>query len=130
LKKWIPINVLLKKVPALLNSLSLFNLSKKSSLCRCALKAGGLKLPAMLKSAIENNAQLYEDAKKAGNEMGIWEKAPEPFITGKMLLDMGFKSGPIIGKIIKRVFEKQLDGEVSCTEDAEKMAREFLNRTC
>jgi len=110
------VNILLKKVPALLNSLSMLNLN----LCRCSLKAGGLKLPAMLKSVIENDAKLYENAQKAGKEMGIWEKAPEPFITGQMLLDMGFKPGPNIGRIIKRVFEKQLDGEVSCIEDAKK----------
>jgi len=116
MKKWIPVNMLLRKVPALLSSLSMLN----SNLRRCSLKAGGLKLPAMLKSAIENDPELYENAQKAGNEMGIWEKAPEPFITGQMLLDMGFKPGPNIGRIIKRVFEKQLDGEVCSIEDAKK----------
>jgi len=126
LKKWIPVNVLLKKVPALLNSLSQINLNSKTSLSRCALKAGGLKLPAMLKSAIENDATLYENALKIGKEMGIWEEAPEPLLTGKMLLDMGFKQGPYIGEIIKRVFEKQLEGEVSSKEAAEKMAKAFF----
>jgi tRNA nucleotidyltransferase (CCA-adding enzyme) len=126
LKKWVPVNILLKKVPALLNSLSLLNLNCKNSLRRCALKAGGIKLPAMLKSAIENDAKLCENAQKIGSEMGIWEEAPEPFITGKMLLDMGFKPGPKLGEIIKRVFEKQLEGEVNCKEDAEKMAREHF----
>jgi len=116
MKKWIPVNILLKKVPALLSSLSMLNVN----LFRCSLKAGGLKLPAMLKSAIENNSEIYENAQKAGKEMGIWEKAPEPFITGQMLLDMGFKPGPNMGKIIKRVFEKQLEGEVRCIEDAKK----------
>jgi len=125
LKKWIPVNVLLKKVPALLNSLSRLNLDSKTSLSRCALKADGLKLPAMLKSAMENDASLYENALKIGKEMGIWEEAPEPLLTGKMLLDMGFKQGPYIGEIIKRVFEKQLEGEVSSKEAAEKMAKEL-----
>ncbi len=126
LKKWIHVNVLLKKVPALLNSLSELNLNSKSSLSRCSLKAGGLKLPAILKSAIENDADLYENALKIGKEMNIWEEAPEPLLTGKMLLDMGFKQGPHVGEIIKRVFEKQLEGEVSNKEAAEKMAKEFL----
>jgi len=126
LKKWVPINVLLRKVPTLLNSLSGFNLNSKSSLSRCSLKVGGLKLPAILKSAIENDASLYENALKIGKEMGIWEDAPEPFLTGKMLLDMGFKQGPYIGEIIKQIFEKQLEGEVRSKEEAEKMAKEFL----
>jgi len=63
---------------------------------------------------------------KIGKEMGIWEEAPEPLLTGKMLLDMGFKQGPYIGEIIKRVFEKQLEGEVSSKEAAEKMAKAFF----
>jgi tRNA nucleotidyltransferase (CCA-adding enzyme) len=116
--KWVPVNVLLKKVPALLKSLSLLNLSSKCDLRRCALKAGGLKLPAMLKSAIENNNELYYNAKKIGDEMCIWEKAPEPFITGQMLLDMGLKPGPKMGEIIRQIFEMQLNGTVTCKEDA------------
>ena len=127
LKKWIPVNILLKKVPALLSSLSLLNFSNKADLRKCALKASGLKLPAILKSAIENNADIYSKAKKAGNEMGIWENAPEPFITGQILLDMGFEPGPNLGKIIKRIFEKQLNGEISSKEDAQKMAHFCLN---
>jgi len=118
LSRWIVVNVLLKKVPALLNSLPLFNLSSESDLRRCALKANGLKLPAMLKSAIQNTPEIYSEAQKIGNEMGIWESAPEPFITGQMLLDMGLKPGPRFGEIIKRVFEMQLKGEVRNKEEA------------
>ncbi|MCL2101693.1 MAG: hypothetical protein FWH22_08275 [Fibromonadales bacterium] len=114
LKKWVPVNSLLKRVPALLNSLPLLNLSDKSDLRRCALKAGGLKLPAILK----NNPALYIEAKKIGKEMGIWHSAPEPFITGQMLLDMGLKPGPQLGKIIKQIFEMQLNGEVNSKEEA------------
>ncbi len=118
LKKWIPVNILLKKVPALLNSLPLLNINSKSDLRRCALKAGGLKLPAMLKSGIQNDSEIYSEAQKIGSEMGIWEKSPEPFITGQILLDMGFKPGPKFGEIIKLVFEMQLKGEVRNKEEA------------
>jgi tRNA nucleotidyltransferase (CCA-adding enzyme) len=123
LRKWVPINVLLKKVPELLNSLPLLNLSCKSDLRKCALKADGLKLPAILKSAIQNNAEIYGEAQKVGNEMGIWENAPEPFITGQMLLDMGLKPGPKLGQIIKRIFEMQLNGEIKSKEEAMEKAR-------
>jgi tRNA nucleotidyltransferase (CCA-adding enzyme) len=123
LKKWIPVNNLLKKVPVLLASLPLLNPNDKSDLRRCALKAGGLKLPAILKSAIQNNIGIYSEAQKTGREMGIWEAAPEPFVTGQMLLDMGFKPGPKIGEIIRRLFELQLKGEINSREQAVK----FLN---
>ena len=118
LKKWAPVNILLKKVPVLLDSLPLLNLNNKSDLRRCALKANGLKLPAMLKSGVQNNSEIYSEAQKIGNEIGIWEAAPEPFITGQVLLDMGFKPGPKLGEIIKQVFEMQLKGEVRNKEEA------------
>ncbi|MCL2282226.1 MAG: hypothetical protein FWC26_02800 [Fibromonadales bacterium] len=113
LKKWVPVNILLKRVPALLSSLALL---EKRDFRRCALKAGGLKLPALLKQAM--GVEIYGEAKKAGDEMGIWDSAPEPFITGQMLLDMGFKPGPELGKIIKHVFEMQLRGDVKSAEEA------------
>ncbi|MCL2260216.1 MAG: hypothetical protein FWC15_02550 [Fibromonadales bacterium] len=113
LKKWAPVNNLLKRVPALLNSLALL---EKRDFRRCALKAGCLKLPAMLKQAM--GVDIYNEAKEAGEELGIWDRAPEPFITGQMLLDMGLKPGPELGRIIKRVFEMQLRGEVKNKEEA------------
>jgi tRNA nucleotidyltransferase (CCA-adding enzyme) len=127
LTKWIPVNILLKKVPALLNSLPLLNLSSENDLRRCALKADGLKLPAILKSAIQNDAKIYSEAQKAGNEMVIWENAPEPFITGQMLLDMGLKPGPKLGQIIKHTFEMQLNGEIKNKEEAIRTAQYILD---
>jgi len=129
LKKWLPVNVLLKKVPALLNSLPLLNLNDKSDLRRCALKAGGLKLPAILKSSIQNDAEIYSEAKKAGEEMGIWDAAPEPLITGQMLLDMGLKPSPKFGEIIKKIFEMQICGQISSKEEALKFAREIIGKS-
>lgn len=35
---------------------------------------------------------------------------PSPIITGKLLISLGYSPGPMIGKIIKDCFEKQLDG--------------------
>jgi len=123
LERWVPVNNLLKRVPALLASLPLLNLSDKSDLRRCALKAGGLKLPAILKSAMQNNAEIQSKAQKIASEMGIWEAAPQPFITGQMLLNMGFKPGPKFGEMIRQVFELQLRGEINSKEEAVK----FIN---
>ena len=132
LKKWVPVNSLLKSVPALLDSLPLLNLSDKSSLRRCALKAHGLKLPAMLKSSgshlCEKGLDIYGCAREAGMEMGIWENAPEPYLTGQMLLDTGLEPGPHIGKIIKQVFEMQLSGQITSKEEALEEAEKFSSK--
>jgi len=112
------VNILLKKIPALLGSIPLLVLNDKSDLRRCALKAGGLKLPAILKSAIQNDAGIYSETQKIGCEMGIWEAAPEPFITGQMLLDKGLKPSPKFGEIIKKTFEMQISGQIASKEEA------------
>ena len=107
LKKWIPVNNLLKKVPATIAAVEMLNYDVP----RCALKAGGLKLPAML----ANREAEFKENK-------YWEKAPEPFITGQMLLDMGHKPSKKFGEIIRQIFEMQLDGEVETVEEAKEMA--------
>jgi tRNA nucleotidyltransferase (CCA-adding enzyme) len=122
-KKWIPVNILLKKVPTLLNSLTLLNLSCRKNLRRCALKNDGLKLPAILKSVIQNDIEIYNEAQKIGNEMGIWENAPKPFITGQMLLDIGFESGPKLGQVIKQIFEMQVSGQITSKKEAIDFAK-------
>jgi tRNA nucleotidyltransferase (CCA-adding enzyme) len=61
---------------------------------------------------------IYGCAQKIGMEMGIWENAPEPYLTGQMLLDMGLKPGPHIGKIIKQVFKMQISGQIASKNEA------------
>ena len=61
----------------------------------------------------------------AAREIGVYDAAPQPYLTGKMLMDMGVKPGKEMGVIIKRSFELQLDGEIKNISDALVWAKEI-----
>ncbi len=65
--------------------------------------------------------------KQRVNELSIEVKAPESFLKGRHLLELGVKPGPEIGKIIHEIFELQLDGRVTTLEEAIKSAQQFLS---
>jgi tRNA nucleotidyltransferase (CCA-adding enzyme) len=55
------------------------------------------------------------------------EEAPQPYLMGKMLMDMGVKPGKQMGEIIKKSFELQLDGEIKNAEEAIAWARSAIS---
>ncbi len=55
----------------------------------------------------------------AGVEFG----PPAPLLQGRHLLEMGWKPGPVFGKVCERVYFLQLSGEVATLEDAKAAAR-------
>ena len=63
---------------------------------------------------------------KKAKDLNIEKEKPKPIILGRDLIEMGFKPGVEIGKILKEVYELQLDGKVSTLEEAKEKAREFL----
>jgi len=60
--------------------------------------------------------------KRCNDVMGAyneWRKKPLPkLITGNELMDLGFEEGPIIGKILNDIREKQISGEMTLKEEA------------
>ncbi len=50
----------------------------------------------------------------------------KPLIGGEDLKRMGVPEGPLMGHILKRLFEKRLDGEISSREEEEALAKELL----
>ncbi|MCM8811577.1 MAG: CCA tRNA nucleotidyltransferase [Candidatus Omnitrophica bacterium] len=56
--------------------------------------------------------------RKKQKELSSEELKPEPLIKGGDLLEMGFPEGPAIGKILKAVEEKQLEGDLKSKESA------------
>lgn len=58
--------------------------------------------------------------------LGVEERPPAPILMGRHLLEMGLQPGPIIGRITKAVYEKQLDGSVANLEEARRDARQLL----
>lgn len=61
-------------------------------------------------------------------ELGVEHAAPEPFLKGRHLLEMGLAPGPHIGRILRQVYERQLDGDVTSLEEGLRAARHILSR--
>ena len=62
------------------------------------------------------------------HELGIEHAPPEPLLKGRHLLSLGLEPGPDIGKILKVIYEKQLDGDITTLEEALAEATLSLRR--
>jgi tRNA nucleotidyltransferase (CCA-adding enzyme) len=64
--------------------------------------------------------------------LGVEHRAPAPLLLGRHLLALGLAPGPRIGEILRLVYEKQLDGEVTSVEaglaEARRVITESLDR--
>ena len=123
---------LVKNVPELLSCYGGLDFEKVPSapeLRRLAVRLGGLKLLCLLVQStpapVAGNLGFAAALQDAAREVGVYEEAPQPYLTGKMLLDMGMKPGKEMGVIIKRSFDLQLDGEIKNISDALAWAKEI-----
>ena len=127
---------LLKIVPQLVqayNELDFAIVGNAPALRRLAVKLGGLKLLCLLVKctprefyASAGDRNFPENLWDAAANLDLLEAAPQPYLYGKMLMDMGVKPGKQMGEIIKQSFELQLDGKIACTGDAIAWAKEHL----
>jgi tRNA nucleotidyltransferase (CCA-adding enzyme) len=60
--------------------------------------------------------------------LGVEHRPPAPLLRGRHLLPLGVAPGPRLGEILKQVYEKQLDGEITCVDDGIAEARRMLDR--
>jgi tRNA nucleotidyltransferase (CCA-adding enzyme) len=58
--------------------------------------------------------------------LGVEHRPPAPLLLGRHLLALGLPPGPRVGEILKLVYEKQLDGEVTTVEDGILAATRIL----
>jgi tRNA nucleotidyltransferase (CCA-adding enzyme) len=58
--------------------------------------------------------------------LGVEHKPPAPIVLGRHLLALGMEPGPAIGTVLKKVYERQLDGEFVTEEDGIAVARELM----
>ena len=127
---------LLKNVPLLLGAYSglpLGIVSDVPSLRRLAVKLDGLKLLCLLVKATPRkfyaaagDAEFPEKLWQVTADFDLLDIAPQPYLTGKMLMELGVKPGKQMGEIIKQSFELQLDGKIKNVDDAVAWARERL----
>ncbi|MEK6320805.1 MAG: polynucleotide adenylyltransferase [Acidobacteriota bacterium] len=50
--------------------------------------------------------------------LGVEHGPPAPFLQGRHLVEAGFEPGPQMGRLLRGVYELQLDGEVTTLEEA------------
>jgi tRNA nucleotidyltransferase (CCA-adding enzyme) len=55
--------------------------------------------------------------------LGVEHRPPGPLLLGRHLIELGVEPGPRMGAILKAVYERQLDGEVTTLEEAIEEAR-------
>ena len=58
--------------------------------------------------------------------LGVEHGAPPPLLLGRHLLKLGLAPGPEIGRVLKAVYERQLDGHVATIEEAVDAARDLI----
>jgi tRNA nucleotidyltransferase (CCA-adding enzyme) len=58
--------------------------------------------------------------------LGVEHAAPAPLLLGRHLLALGLSPGPEIGRVLKRVYERQLDGDVTTVDEAIALARTIV----
>ena len=56
-------------------------------------------------------------------ELGVSQAAPRPILQGRHLMQKGVKGGPWIGKTLAHVYDKQLNGDVTDMESAQREAQ-------
>ncbi len=58
--------------------------------------------------------------------LGVEHRPPAPILLGRHLLELGVKSGPRVGEILKAIYEQQMDGAVTTIGEAIAAARQLL----
>lgn len=58
--------------------------------------------------------------------LGVDRQPPAPILLGRHLLELGVEPGPRVGRLLRQVYEKQLDGDIRSVEDAIAEARTLL----
>jgi tRNA nucleotidyltransferase (CCA-adding enzyme) len=60
-------------------------------------------------------------------ELGVDRRPPKPLLLGRHLLELGMKPGPAMGALLKQMYEKQLDGEITTTEEGIALASRIIS---
>ena len=60
--------------------------------------------------------------------LGVEHEPPKPLVLGRYLLELGMTPGPEMGELLRRIYERQLDGEITTIEEGLAAARTLLDR--
>ena len=59
--------------------------------------------------------------------LGVDRCPPKPLLLGRHLLELGMTPGPDMGALLKQIYEKQLDGEITTTEEGIALASQIIS---
>ena len=59
--------------------------------------------------------------------LGVEHRPPDPILKGRHLLALGLTPGPPVGRVLKEIYERQLDGSVTTLDEALAAARELVD---
>jgi tRNA nucleotidyltransferase (CCA-adding enzyme) len=65
---------------------------------------------------------------RRAQELDVARRPPEPILKGRDLLALGLSPGPEIGRVLKAVYERQLDGAVTNLDEALAEAQIILTK--
>jgi tRNA nucleotidyltransferase (CCA-adding enzyme) len=60
--------------------------------------------------------------------LGVEHRPPARLVLGRHLLPLGVAPGPAMGQLLQAIYERQLDGEVTTTEEGVALARQMLGK--
>jgi tRNA nucleotidyltransferase (CCA-adding enzyme) len=60
--------------------------------------------------------------------LGVEHAAPAPFILGRHLIALGVEPGPQMGLLLRALYERQLDGEMTSVDDGLDAARQLIGK--
>src|SRR5579863_4871412 len=69
----------------------------------------------------------FEFVRAKQREMPPEELKPTPLLTGRDLIAAGYRPGPMFGIVLSEIEDAQLEGRISTTQDALRMAKEKLD---
>ncbi len=75
--------------------------------------------------SFSTEAQEWFIAKVRG--LSVESRPPAPILMGRHLLAMGLSPSPAVGRIVRAVYEMQLDGRVATLEEAKREARRLID---
>lgn len=59
--------------------------------------------------------------------LGVEHAPPAPIVLGRHLLELGVRPGPEVGVLLKKIYERQLDGEFTSLEQGVALAKSFTS---
>lgn len=118
---------ILRSVPLLWKEVSSLKLQQEmlsdSYVRRLSLRLGGLELLKHYSLAAphyttEEKEHFFIPLIQKAKEINVYHTPPEPILTGKLLMQLGYRPGRFFGEWIQESFELQLDGLIKTEEDA------------